>query len=570
MLSMKTLRVAILAMGSALLLGPGLAVAQDTHRLDGLAPTDALVYAQETLGTADAKGRRALELPAARDILVAPRRAIAGDGSMYLRIELAGAQFPTNPQLVRYSAPDANGDRTATADANTVGAGNSQLYSGGMDSNSAVFQIGNAVASGGPVGVRIPDGPAAAGTADDLLLTVTSGMVTASITAYDDPDNALDDLGARTTFAGSGGLIRLTSGLTATIKAADTVTASVDHGFLRFLNDAQTAPTGQQRLGWLGLVENTEAIADGGVLSATTGVALTGGEILTTREDPDDSTMTLPVGMVSFNVMGNLDIGAFTIMKETFRMRQVDPACTTDCAMEIHPDDAGNPVPTGMCSGVTAETAPDRGNLLSDPTDAESRLIGEEGERPSGAIVATSGALAPSVYLLCVNVDVMGPETNMYPIPNADYSATAHYTTGRNTLEPAQMAGEGDLASIKRNGASADIAYLTTSEKHNQRLIIVNRGTRPVAITSITFTSEDGTDVELSATAQAAMDAGLLVVPGNSSYVARMDETLVITGDSRRTAASIAFAATPGNLSVATTQVNVSDGSTDTVVYDVN
>ena len=132
------------------------------------------------------------------------------------------------------------------------------------------------------------------------------------------------------------------------------------------------------------------------------------------------------------------------------------------------------------------------------------------------------------------------------------------------------MAGEGDLASIERNGASVEIPYLTTSEKHNQRLIIVNRGTRPVVITSIAFTSEAGTDVELSPTVQAAMDAGLLMIPGNSTYVASMAQTLEITGDSRRTAATIAFAATPGALSVATTQVNLSDGSTDTVVYAID
>ena len=70
-------------------------------------------------------------------------------------------------------------------------------------------------------------------------------------------------------------------------------------------------------------------------------------------------------------------------------------------------------------------------------------------------------------------------------------------------------------------------------------------------------------------TVQAAMDAGLLMVPAGESWVARMDQTISITGDSRRVAASIAFAATAGHLSVATTQINVSDGSTDTVVYDV-
>ena len=61
----------------------------------------------------------------------------------------------------------------------------------------------------------------------------------------------------------------------------------------------------------------------------------------------------------------------------------------------------------------------------------------------------------------------------------------------------------------------------------------------------------------------------MLAVPAGETWVARMDETISISGDSRRVAASIAFAATSGALSVATTQINLEDGSTDTVVYTV-
>ena len=68
---------------------------------------------------------------------------------------------------------------------------------------------------------------------------------------------------------------------------------------------------------------------------------------------------------------------------------------------------------------------------------------------------------------------------------------------------------------------------------------------------------------------QAAMDAGLLMVPAGESWVARMDETISITGGSRRVAATVSFFATTAALSVPTTQVNVSDGGTDTIVYDV-
>ena len=259
------------------------------------------------------------------------------------------------------------------------------------------------------------------------------------------------------------------------------------------------------------------------------------------------STVVDDEGAISFNVMGNLDIGAFSIQEETF--------------VTMTP-----PNPTGMCEGVAAAAAPDRGNLV----DAVGmRLIIEEGDLPSGAEAASTGPMAPDVYLLSVNVDVMSPETNMTPIPEGDYMATAHIKVDGDSNTPSQMVGEGVLASIDRNGASVDIPYLTTSEKHNQRLIIVNRGTRPATITSIQFTTEGGTDVELLAPVQAAMDAGLLMVPAGESWVARMDETISITGDSRRVAATVSFFATTAALSVATTQVNVSDGGTDTIVYDV-
>ncbi|MDE0003900.1 MAG: hypothetical protein OXQ29_14515 [Rhodospirillaceae bacterium] len=540
MLSMKTLRVAIVTMGSALLLGPGLAVAQDNINLNGSAAgMDApmpLVFAQETLPAADAMGRRALEFDDVVNIGVEPRRAIATD-TVYLRIDLSGAQFGSVPAFM------AGADMDNLSASNPTAGATQSLNSGGAGESYAVFYLGSVPANGVAV-VQIPDNTAGG----DLMVTTSTGSITATITAYTDPDDALDQVGSRSTFSGSGAIVRLVSGLNVTISPAETAVASVDHGFLWFLG-----PMGQAPLGWLGIEENLETTM-GAVRNATDGVEpLTAGAIL--RNDG-----TAPDGMISFNVMGNLDIGAFTVKPEVF-LYETPGDSTTPLVLDAD----GNRQPTETCTGV-AEGAVDRGTLMN----ADGLLIGEEGERPSGVDVATTGDLAPGVYLVCLNVDVMGPETNMYPIPKGDYTATAHFKPGLNSLEASQMAGmEGSLSSIDRNGASVEIPYLTTSEKHNQRLIVVNRGTRPVAITSVTFTSEAGTDVELSATAQAAMDAGLLMVPGQSTYVARMDETIVISGGSRRTAASIAFAATPENLSVATTQVNVSDGSTDTVLYTV-
>lgn len=534
-------------MGSALLLGPGLAVAQDNINLNGDAvgmdAPSPLMFAQETLPP-PSMGARALEFNAVVNVGVEPRRAIGASEEVFLRIDLDGAMFGTNPTAA--SGPSDF----------SLGTTDHELNSGGANETFAVFAVGT-VPVGGILAVSIVDN----GTGGDLLVTTASGNITASITAYTDPDDALDQIGARSTFAGSGAIVRLVSGLTVTISPATPApTASVDHGFLWFLNAAGTGPTGQARLGWLGIEENLAALADGGVRNATTGavVTSTGGDILTPAGTPAGSS----AGTISFNIMGNLDVGAFTVKDETFLDADNDGNADLD--------DDGNRTPTGTCDGVAAG-AVDRGTLI----DAASMpLIGEDGERPSGLTAASTPALTPGVKLVCLNVDVTGPESNMYPIPEGDYTATAHFKPGRNALEESQMAGmEGSLASIGRNGASVDIPYLTTSEKHNQRVIVVNRGTAPVAITAITFTSEDGVDVELMEEVQTEMDAGQLVVPGNSTWTARMDETIAITSTTprpiRRTAATMAFAATPGAISVATTQVNISDGSTDTVVYAV-
>ena len=73
-----------------------------------------------------------------------------------------------------------------------------------------------------------------------------------------------------------------------------------------------------------------------------------------------------------------------------------------------------------------------------------------------------------------------------------------------NAAIAARELAMGTVGKIGRNGASADVAYLTTSEKHNQRLIIVNRGSRPILMTDVTFMTEDGTEADLTDAAKAA------------------------------------------------------------------
>ena len=548
MLSMKTLRVAIVTMGSALLLGPMLAQAERINLSGGTAVgLGPLTYAIETVDTPanSTTGRFELDLQEAFQIAVKPRRAINATEEVYLRIDLTGARFGAAPTLIQ-------GAQIGTAPALNIEdldeALASDPSSGGVGMSFAVLKLGSptegaSVSAANMIAVVIPIN----GANGDLQLESPSGNVSASITAYTNPDDALDQVNGRSTFGGSGNIIRMVSGLTVTIDAADAgvdvanannAVASVAHGFLWFVG-----PTGQAKLGWLGVQEKVldqASVTRDSVRDANGGEALVANGVLPTA------------GQIEFRIAGNMDIGAFQLIPDPSydAMESGAAKSTTDCRPAV-------------------EGQVDRGDLKG--ADGMP-LISKEGEQPSGLDGATTGNLAANTdaipaRLLCVNVDVMGPETNASPIQEGDYSATAY--TKATAAADAVMVGQGDLASISHNGASVQIPYLTTSEKHNQRLIIVNRGTRDATITSLRFTTEDGTEVELTDTVQAAMDAGLLKIPGGETWVASMNQTLNITGDSRRVSASIAFAATSGHLSVATTQVNLSDGSTDTVVYDV-
>ena len=549
MLSMKTLKVAIVTMGSALLLGTGSVIAHEID-LDSRVAAEriAVPYALETLGSTGSEERTVkrvkyygLANPVADAIfdtstvdldlsVSAKRRIDAEDDTVYIRVKLAdGLIFNTNSITVM----EADGE----------------LISGGMDESFVVYKLG-AVGLDADITVNVNGG---------LSVVATPGSYTATITAHSDPDDAIDGVGARSTlFAGSGPIVNVVSGLDVRVVGGSAAVAHVTTGFLWFVGPADNAAVplaAQKSLGWFSVAakEFTGGItpidaSDGDTIDAGTDlIAATGG--------------------VSVEVEGDLSIGAFSFIDGT---ATDDPSAVTGIPT----------LTTGACPGAGATaTSPDRGTLMDDEGDP---LVGEEGE----AATATSGsqvfdlgaatAVVPAtpgegmhhVYALCVNVDVLGKETNSTPIPVADYTGTVAIAGPAAGADP-KMAATGTIGLIRRNGATVEIPYLTTSAKHNQRLIIVNRGTRSVAIASIVFTTEAGTEVELMPTVQAAMDAGLLMIPAKSSWVARMDETINITGDSRRVAASVGFAGTKGALSVATTQVNLSDGSTDTVLYTV-
>ena len=159
---------------------------------------------------------------------------------------------------------------------------------------------------------------------------------------------------------------------------------------------------------------------------------------------------------------------------------------------------------------------------------------------------------------LCIMVDgdTSIPETSRYRA-SVDYERPAD--TNTRVYAPTGKARR--LAYIMRNGIRVTIPYLTTASQYNQRIVVANLSDGPVDY-SISFHPEAGTEAEAGVDAMGTFGEGTTVLS-----VTR-DDVVTITGDRTRTAAFLVIDADVlENISVATTQVNLQTGATDTVVY---
>ena len=313
----------------------------------------------------------------------------------------------------------------------------------------------------------------------------------------------------------------------AEVKPGDTAVASAATGFLWFLDSSTDKGINNiARLGTASVMERTQdAMAP--ALDAGTGLAV--------RAD----SLVEP-GSVSVTVEGDFSIGAF----------ELDGFDATDEDME----DGIDVTTMFECPAAGAAT-------LEMPVAGNINMAAAAGEDPNSA---TIGMLSSGMYELCVQVDTQGPNT--MAIPKTTYTGTISLGAGPT----ASVLHSGPIGVIDRDGAEVDIAYLTTSDKHNQRLIIVNRGDLPIMITDIDFQVEDGTEADLSDAAKAATAIpGANEIGAGKTVVHRVNQMLSITGESRRTAVTLSFNGAAEDISVATTQVNLSDDSTDTVMWDV-
>ena len=551
MLSMKTLRVAIVTMGSTLLLGSGLAAAT-IQKLDatGESAPVAASYAMETLAMVDMNdmytqppatrtthyglmspqdhdGDPGTDAHEAHKLVVTPSRLIdIVDGRIFVRLSFGGGMV--------FSPASATTAPTWHQGGNTMENGSTvttTIVSGGSPGQSfAVYRIDINIELNADDGGETVKNQLWVNVFNDLAVPSGAGEYTATIASYNDADDAIDGRGATSSIHGMATIVRVVPGVHAEIKAGTAAVADVGtrpEPFLWF-----KAGNGIKNSAVLGSA-TAVARAAAGVLNASDGNLVVSSDLL------GDTSLT-------FTLEGDFSIGAFGF---------------GPMADAVAADEDANPMVVAM-DAVTPCPLPGAADL-DDPVMGNVNMATSEDD----PMVATLGMRNAGTYHLCVQVDTQGP--NAEPIPATSYMGTVSHTP-TSTPGMASVLAEGAIGVIKRNGTTVQVAYLTDSAKYAQRLIIVNRGPVAARFDISGFTNEvgSGTTVELSAAAQAAKDAGLNEIPAGGQVVLRVNEFLTFTGErKRRTGATISINADVNDIQVATTQVNLDTGGTDTVIY---
>ena len=512
MLSMKTLRVAIVAMGSALTFGSGLAAAQGTPiQLDGsgaLAPSPIMIATQtipvDSASKTPVAGSAAMYHNITLDdstatVQITPRTALDTDDGFYLRVALGGGMI-------------FRGDANAAISAH-------ELVQGGAEYSQAVYRLAD-VAVDAHIAMTVTD-----------LFAIASNSVadyTMSMSIHNEQFDAIDGVGAvRSIGAQDVVVVRAVSGIDARIMPKNQV-ADVATGFLWFVGGGDSPNSSGVEFGTANAMAlaATGGVRDAGAgpdSSSAPGANVTSGDLINATG-------------VTIGISGDFSVGVFDVI----------PAMMED------PNDSqqmvARPCPTHVGSAGSPIMA-NAGNLKPNERDPGTRM---------------AAGLAPGAYKLCMEVDLGGPMSNTMPIPATDYTATV-YT--RTTTDPRDnmMASEASIGKITRNGASVRVGFLTTADKYNQRLIVVNHNqSRAVAITNIEVNVQD--DVE---DFEVMGDPAELVIGPGEMKVYLVKDVLEIMGRNRASG-TLSFNGVASDISVATTIVNREDGSTDTVMWPVD
>jgi hypothetical protein len=277
----------------------------------------------------------------------------------------------------------------------------------------------------------------------------------------------------------------------------------------------------------------TYATTADGIADDSTAINATA-EVSTLFTKFDDLTLTAAIGSVTFDTTvattGALvaNDGAAHTVADSLDSADSDIVITGDFSFgdwEINDQDD--------CAGATI-------SALTAATDGG-----------SASATDISGIEGIDGYL-CVTTD--GIET----INQGSYTYVLEYDTVATAVFPAAD-GAGTIGSIAHNGTTVQVPYMTTFADYNQRIAIVNRGATDATYT-FTFTPEADT----TATAGTAATG---TVPAGETVSLKASDIVTLAGKTR-TAATVVIVAPDANISVASNQVNLADGATDTVILN--
>ena len=343
----------------------------------------------------------------------------------------------------------------------------------------------------------------------NYAVSAAGGSATLTMTNQTLADLGID--GVDGTEEHSGNVIKIAPALNEVSMAMNPTADVAADGFMQFLNERTTASLGTLMVGY----KDT-------LYSATTGVAVAAmTELMSTGTS---GIPAVPDSSVTFS-------GDFSFASKVFLHGDTD------------------------CGAATSDDHVDATNSDSDEASAETDIRMMDGDMVMGTTTALNVTAFTAAQYLCIMIDPEAEDAMRIPATSA-YTAMGSYQKIANAaIGPMPM--EQTLGMIERNGTTIRLPYLSTNDKFNQRIRIVNRG--PEARYDMSFHGADD---------MAGADASGMLTANEITVLSLRTDDVVMPGNGNNTSGTLIVEAQPGMIDVATVQINRETGNSDTVVYD--
>jgi hypothetical protein len=242
-------------------------------------------------------------------------------------------------------------------------------------------------------------------------------------------------------------------------------------------------------------------------------------------------------------------LGTFTVVRTANMRSALDGAVLAANLGEMINTTTSTFVVTGDSFAITTQTF---------GLDSNANCATALGNLTANTAKTASTAVALSTLITkgnaCYTVGATNATTQ---IPKGNHTLAITYVAAATTRISPPAAITGTIGTIAHDGTTVQLPYLTTFSDYNQRIVLVNRGTTAASYTVTAFQTEAGTTA-------ASGTAASGTIPAGGSTIVKVTDVVTLTGGTRA-AGTLSVVAPSTNIGVATTQVNLSDGATDTI-----